>query len=239
MRNALLCALAGLAAGVTASSMFRDGAPEAPLAEPPHAQLVRVPPAPSASRPVAAPLEQESPVEPPAPSAAAHDEADIVAAGDQEPAGGGDRIATLTAVGFTPTRAAAILRREAELRRAPYLAEYETSGTVRALGRGARSSAAAALRAELGDADYERYLEGTGQPRSVVVRGIETDSAAAHAGILPGDEIRAYAGQRVFNQRDLNSLMLAGTPGEVVATTVVRDGLLLELYVTRGPLGLL
>jgi hypothetical protein len=56
---------------------------------------------------------------------------------------------------------------------------------------------------------------------------------------MPGDEIRTYAGQRVFNQRDLNALMLAGTPGEVVATTVVRDGQTLQLYVTRGPLGLM
>lgn len=37
---------------------------------------------------------------------------------------------------------------------------------------------------------------------------------------------------------DLHALMLAGTPGEIVAATVIRDGQPLELYVTRGPLGL-
>lgn len=36
-----------------------------------------------------------------------------------------------------------------------------------------------------GDDDYERYLEGTGQPRSVVVRAVDAASAAAHAGLMP------------------------------------------------------
>lgn len=237
MRNALLCALAGLVVGVAASSMFRGGVPDAPLAELSRVQLSGPPPAPSEAVP-AAPLAHEAPAASPEPIELALYEASV-AADAQEPPAVIDRLAALTAVGFAPARAAEILRREAELRQSAYVAQLESSGTVRPFGWGARTNAAAALRAELGDADYERYLEGTEQPRSVVVRGVETDSAAAHAGILPGDEIRAYAGQRVFNQRDLNALMLAGTPGEIVATTIVRDGQSLQLYVTRGPLGLM
>jgi hypothetical protein len=228
VRNAVLFLLAGLAAGLAALGLFPGRAPDVPLAELPRAQHV-VP------RQAAAPAAQPLAVEPPASA-----EPEPIDA-DEPPAAAAtaNRLDGLIAAGFSAERATAILRREAELRQAPYAAEHHSTGTVRPFGSAGRTAAAAGLRAELGDADYERYLEGTGQPHRVVVRAVEAESAAAHAGLLPGDEIRAYAGERVFNQRDLNALMQAGTPGEVVAATVVRDGQTLQLYVTRGPLGLL
>ena len=101
-----------------------------------------------------------------------------------------------------------------------------------------RTLSAAKLRAEIGDAEFERYLEALGQPTSVVIGSVEPASAAANAGLLPGDEIVAYGGQRVFNARDLSALTLQRGTGETVAATVVRDGQSLQLYVTGGPLGL-
>lgn len=237
MRNAVLFLLAGLAAGFAAFGLFPGGAPEAPLGQPP---LGQPPPAlHAAPPPAAAPAALALPVEPASaePATAAEEPGD---AGEPPAVGAtANRVDGLVAAGFSAERATEILRRETELRQTAYAAEYQATGTVRPFSSAARSGAAAGLRAELGDAEYERYLMGTGQPHHVVVRAVETESAAAHAGLLPGDEIRAYAGERVFNQRDLNALMQAGTPGEVVATTVIRDGQTLQLYVTRGPLGVL
>jgi S1-C subfamily serine protease len=149
-----------------------------------------------------------------------------------------DRIARLVAGGFSEQRAAAIVQRESQVRLAAASAEYERSGTVRALSAATEAAVASAIRSELGDADYERYLSATGQPTRVVVGEVEPGSAAANAGLMPGDEIRSYRGQRVFNAGELNASMLAAAIGETVATTVVRDGQPLQLYVSGGPLGM-
>jgi serine protease Do len=97
---------------------------------------------------------------------------------------------------------------------------------------------AAKLRAEIGDEEFEQYLEALGRPTSVLVGTVEPSSAAANGGLLPGDQIVAYAGQRVFNARDLSALTQQRGIGETVPATVVRDGQRLQLYVTGGPLGL-
>jgi hypothetical protein len=238
VRNAVVFVLIGLAGGFAVLHLLPSGAPNAPLGEPawPSADPPAVPALVESRLPATAPVAGDARAElPPLPTAVPDDPIDEAAT----PSSPGDRIAGLVAAGFTTARAAAILQRAADLRRAAYAAEYESTGTIRPLGAAARAAGTDRLRTELGDDDFERYLAGTGQPRSVVVRAVDADSAAAHAGLIPGDEIRMYAGQRVFNQRDLNALMLAGTPGEVVATTVVRDGQTLQLYVTRGPLGLM
>jgi membrane-associated protease RseP (regulator of RpoE activity) len=239
MRDTILSVLIGLAAGFAVVRWLPSGAPEAPTPEPVSAAL-RAPSIEAAAGPSTPtrPLAIERSAEqPPLGDDAPADEASVD--DGPAPASAESRIDGLVAVGFTPARAAEILQRETELRRAAYFAEFEASGTVRALTSRARDDGASRLRAELGDRDYERYLEGTRQARSVVVRAVEADSPAAHAGLVPGDEILSYAGQRIFNQRDLNTLMLEGTRGEVVSATVVRDGVTLELYVTRGPLGLM
>jgi len=149
-----------------------------------------------------------------------------------------DRIALLIAAGFSPDRAAHIVRRESELRVAAASEEYAATGTVRALTGSVQNASAAKLREEIGDAEFERYLDALGQPTSVVIGSIDPASAAANAGLLPGDEIVAYGGQRVFNARDLSVLSLQRGTGETVGATVVRDGQALQLYVTGGPLGL-
>ena len=144
----------------------------------------------------------------------------------------------LIAAGFSGERAAAIVQAESKLRAAAAYDEYQRSGTVRALNASAAGTAEGALREELGDADYERYLAALGRPTRVVVRDIEPGSAAANAGILPGDEIRSYRGRRVFDVGELNASMLEGGIGQTVPATIVRDGQALQLYVDGGELGI-
>lgn len=238
MRNAILSVLIGLAAGFLLLRLFAGSTPEAPEADIDIAREAAVLPAAAATAPPAtAPLVRDTLVVQSTPHARVDDEPSDEPA--PEPAGTADRIGGLVAVGFSPARAAEILQREAELRRNIYAAELATTASIQPLYAATRNGGADQLRAELGDSDYARYLAGTGQPHSVIIEGVDANSAAEQAGLVPGDEIVSYAGQRVFNQRDLNLLMLAGLPGEIVATTVVRNGQTLQLYVTRGPLGLL
>ena len=148
------------------------------------------------------------------------------------------RVDLLISAGFTRERAEQIVQRDGELRQAAVTREYETTGTVRPLSGNAQVASDVGLRQELGLTDFERYLAATGRPTRVVVAGVTAASPAANAGLLPGDEILAYDGERVFNLRELNELALERGIGETVPTTVVRDGQTLQLYVTGGPLGL-
>jgi S1-C subfamily serine protease len=94
------------------------------------------------------------------------------------------------------------------------------------------------LRTELGEADYERYRTAMGQPTSVGVADVLASSPAERAGLMPGDEIVAYGGKRVFDVGELNALTLEGTPGESVVLDVRRDGQNVQLVMPRGPIGI-
>lgn len=148
------------------------------------------------------------------------------------------RVDRLVAAGFSPARAAEILRLETEFRLTAVYAEYSATGTVRPLTGAAQLEGAKALRKNIGDVDYERYLEANGLPTRIVVGSVTPASAAANGGLMPGDEILSYAGQRVFNSRELNALAFEAGAGDTVPTTVVRNGQTLQLFVTGGALGL-
>jgi hypothetical protein len=136
----------------------------------------------------------------------------------------------LVGVGFTPDRAEWITRRTEELRMEALQAQYEAQ-------RGGRPAEPKTLRAELGDVDYERYLQADGRPTAIPVRDVLASSPAERSGLQPGDEIVAYGGKRVFDMGELNALTLEGVPGESVVVDVRRNGQSLQLVMPRGPLG--
>jgi hypothetical protein len=144
----------------------------------------------------------------------------------------------LTAAGFPPDRAEWIVRREEQLRMQALQAQYDATREGRALAPGEAFGNERTLRAELGDADYERYLTATGRPTSVGVRDVLASSPAEASGLAPGDEIVAYDGKRVFDMRELNALTLQGRAGESVIVEVRRDGRTQQLVMPRGPLGI-
>lgn len=150
-----------------------------------------------------------------------------------------NQIDALVAAGFARTRAQEIVSREGVLRGTAVFRQYEATGTVGALTGSAPIEGEAGLRGELGDADFERYLAALGRPTRVVAAGVAADSPAANAGLIAGDEIRSYGGQRVFNLRELNELAQRRSLGETVPVAVIRDGMAMQLYVTGGPLGLM
>ena len=149
-----------------------------------------------------------------------------------------ERIDELVAGGFAPDRAQWIAEREAKLRMDTLYSRYEAARSGEPPDRQQFFASQDALRSELGEADYERYLAASGRATDIPVGRVLTESPAESAGLKPGDRIVAYGGQRVFDLRELNALTLEGSPGEPVAVDVVRDGATLQLYLPRGPLGI-
>ena len=95
-----------------------------------------------------------------------------------------------------------------------------------------------AVRDELGDAAYERLLYTTGRANRVRVQSVIGETPAAAAGILPGDRIVRYAGERVFDGRGLRAATREGEPGALVPVEVLREGEPVLLYLPRGPMGI-
>ncbi len=145
----------------------------------------------------------------------------------------------LLEAGFTPERAAWILQREDELRIAALEARFEAqrTGDMQALFA-ANTSSETLLREELGDADYERYLEAYARPTAVAVGNVLESSPGQRAGLQRGDAIVRYDGQRVFTYGDLNAGQLQGMPGESVVIDILRDGMPMQLVMPRGPIGI-
>lgn len=94
------------------------------------------------------------------------------------------------------------------------------------------------IRAELGDDNYERYLEANGWPTAARIGSVIGGSPGEDAGLRAGDQITSYAGQRVFNLNEINNLTVQGTVGESVLVEVERDGSSVQLTIPRGPIGI-
>ncbi len=144
----------------------------------------------------------------------------------------------LTRAGFSPARADWILARESELRMEAMQARYD------AMRRGEPPAAGVSwsrpeslLREEIGDTEYERYLQAIGRSTAVGVSEVFAASPAGSAGLEPGDEITHYDGERVFSTAELVRETMQGEPGENVVLTVVRNGAPMQIVVPRGPLG--
>lgn len=141
----------------------------------------------------------------------------------------------LVEAGFTAERAAWIERRTQELEVQAMQARYEAQRNGRP-GQG-QIDPQSALRTEMGDAEYERYLTATGRPTEVQVMGVLASSAAEKSGLQAGDQIMSYAGTRVYDMRELENLTRQGSPGESVTVEVRRNGQSVQVQVPRGVLG--
>jgi len=149
-----------------------------------------------------------------------------------------DRAALLVESGFAPDRAEWIAQRESELQMQAMQAQFEARRTGEPFNPFEPGmNPAATLRAEIGDVEYQQYLEAYGRPTSVTVGSVLESSPGQLAGLQPGDEIVRYDGQRVFSTQDLNQQTMVGEPGQSVVVDVMRDGTLMQLVLPRGPIG--
>jgi predicted metalloprotease with PDZ domain len=92
-------------------------------------------------------------------------------------------------------------------------------------------------REELGDEFYDWMLYTSGHPNRVRVGDVLEGSAAAAAGLRPGDLILSYDQQRIFSPSELRDSTTTGTAGDTTALSVLRNGHEVQVDVPRGPLG--
>lgn len=71
-------------------------------------------------------------------------------------------------------------------------------------------------------------------PNGALVAKVEPDSAAAHAGIQPGDVILKFNGTPIVDAGQLSARVGVATPGDKAALEVWRDGRMLTLNATIG-----
>ncbi|MDH3748392.1 MAG: PDZ domain-containing protein [Gammaproteobacteria bacterium] len=146
------------------------------------------------------------------------------------------RLADLTEAGFSVSRADWIMQRESELRMEAMQARYD------AMRQGETPSRALnpdnLLRAEVGDAEYEMFLQADNRPTSVNVGRVFDSSPALTAGLQSGDQITHYDGERVFSTFDLTRQTMDGNAGENVVVNIVRNGVPMQVVLPRGPLGI-
>ena len=160
--------------------------------------------------------------------------------GARNPAATERRMAALVAAGFSEDEAARILRRESELRMQAMQTRFEARISGERIDPfDPQVDPRTMLREELGDTQYERYLEANNRSTSIAINSILESSPAQAAGLMPGDRIVNYDGQRVFSVGDLNRQTVQGTPGENVVVDIVRDGAPMQVVMPRGPLGIM
>lgn len=94
------------------------------------------------------------------------------------------------------------------------------------------------LRTEVDDDIYDRLLYTQGRTNRVVILDTMQNSAAAQYGLQSGDQIIEYDGQRIFSTNELSSLVNQGSVGVMTLVRVKRDGVIHDLYLPRGPLGI-
>lgn len=90
------------------------------------------------------------------------------------------------------------------------------------------------VRESIGESKYDAYLYTAGRPNRVALASLPEASAAAVAGLMPGDVVLTYDGSRVYEVGDLRANSLGG---ETVPVTVKRGDEIIALHVPRGPLG--
>lgn len=143
----------------------------------------------------------------------------------------------LIKAGFAPDRAEWIVQRESELQMDSMQAMFDARQSGERPDR-SRLNPDQALRAELGDAEYEQYLEANGRSTSVAVGTVLESSPGQRAGLQSGDQIVGYDGQRVFSYGDLSDQTMSATPGQSVVVDIVRDGVPMQVVVDAGPIGI-
>ncbi len=149
------------------------------------------------------------------------------------------RLQGLVAGGFSDDEARRVLQRESEAEYKAMRLAWEAQREGAPLDQlAALNDPQALLRADLGDTDYERFLEAQGQPTSVQITRVLNGSPGNEAGLQPGDQIVSYGGERVFNVTDMRELTLQGAAGEDVVIEIDREGVRMQLSVPRGPVGI-
>lgn len=145
----------------------------------------------------------------------------------------------LLAAGFTQERVDWMRQQLAELQQARERASVENrlQGIRDPFELAYKADETLELRSVLTEEEFIRYRQAIRQPTDVTVTKIYDSYPAQAAGIVPGDHIVRYDGQRVFNYHELNARSVT-TANASVVVEVLRNGQSMTFVMPRGELGL-
>ena len=83
-------------------------------------------------------------------------------------------------------------------------------------------------------ANHDRSSHQVGRERALLVVGVTGGSPAAAAGILVGDVLLEFDGQKIESPEDLLDLLLGDRVGRAVRLKVLRGGTVVEFSVNVG-----
>lgn len=146
-----------------------------------------------------------------------------------------EQINTLVNAGFEAAIAERIVSLETEMYQTIVRARF---GGTTVNPREVVSETQRTLRQELGDDQYELYLQSTGRPTTVPVAAIGEGSAGQAVGLEVGDQIVSYDGERVFSLLDLQEATQTGIAGQTVIIEVMREQQSLSFAIPRGQIGI-
>lgn len=151
----------------------------------------------------------------------------------------------LYAAGFTEDRIRWLEKRAADLRAQDeeYWKSRATAGVAPSEGAADRYRGTAltfdrdlGLLEEIGEDEYDRYRQALGRPLGIALVDVVSGSIAQGSGLLPGDEITRYDGERVYSAAMLSGAVERNTSGGSATIEVRRDGRLMQLSLPRGDL---
>ena len=91
------------------------------------------------------------------------------------------------------------------------------------------------MRDEMGDADYDAALYAAGIENRVVIKDVGSGGPAETAGIMPGDRIITYNGERVFGMREFSFVLKGTEPRDLIDVLVQHpNGELEEVKIPGG-----
>lgn len=93
------------------------------------------------------------------------------------------------------------------------------------------------LRGEIGEDEYDRYRRALGRPLGVAIVDVTDGSVGQSSGLMPGDEVVRYDGNRVYNVSMLDGLAAGGQSSRQAIVEVRRQGQLIQLSLPMGALG--
>lgn len=93
------------------------------------------------------------------------------------------------------------------------------------------------IRDEIGDAAYDQYLYLNEDDNRLRIDSVMAGSAAADAGLQPGDLVLSYDGTRMFHYNDLTSATTDGNREDWVEIKLQRGSETLSFWIPRGPIG--
>lgn len=143
-----------------------------------------------------------------------------------------EKVSLFERVGLDATTIAAILSNEKEIQQLFVVAEKRRQNPAAQVQEKLRE-----LQLMIGDNAYSTYLEATGREAYIEIESVTAGSNAEMAGVLPGDRLTHYAGERIFTPLDLKRVVEGLSKNTRKSVTLKRADTVQQIELSTDLLG--